>query len=172
MFNKILIIIILIIIGYIVIFNLTLLNSSQENFKENYPYVDKRGIPSTQINIPLNKINNEIKNNFFKTSLNNKKNNLNKKDYNEIILADTKDLTYYHNDVINQGNIYEDSNDIINQIDKIDYGKITTGIDKCKKLCNGVCWENGYTGVATCYPKSPLFDFGTLYKNPTFAYGN
>ena len=36
----------------------------------------------------------------------------------------------------------------------------------------GICFENGYDGIATCYLKeSKSFDWGTLYKNPTFTYG-
>ncbi len=82
------------------------------------------------------------------------------------------DLTYYENDSINQNNINEDAYDIVNMIDKIDYGKVKTGMDKCREECNGVCYEGGYTGSATCFPiQSNKFDYGTLYKNPMFING-
>ena len=45
-------------------------------------------------------------------------------------------------------------------------------MQKCQEKCKGICLEYGYTGQATCYPKpKQSFDFGTLYKNPTFSYG-
>ena len=41
-----------------------------------------------------------------------------------------------------------------------------------RRACKGVCFEGGYTGIATCYPmEQKTFDWGTLYKNPTFTYG-
>lgn len=92
-------------------------------------------------------------------------------DYNNILIDESKDLTYYSNDLIDQSKIYENEDDIVNQRDKIDYGDITTGMDKCKKGCEGTCFEMGYTGTATCYPKMNKFDYGTLYKNPQFTYG-
>jgi hypothetical protein len=82
------------------------------------------------------------------------------------------DLTYFENDTINQNNIIEDAYDVINMIDKIDYGKVKTGIDKCKEACNGVCYEGGYTGSATCFPfNDKSFDYGTIKGNPMFING-
>jgi len=82
------------------------------------------------------------------------------------------DLTYFQNDMIDQAKINENSYDVINQIDKIDYADVKTGMQKCKEKCKGVCLEFGYTGSATCYPKQKRnFDYGTLYKNPMFSYG-
>jgi hypothetical protein len=171
MFNKILIIIILIIIAYVVINQLNLLGTSKENFREAPPYVERKGMPSTQRVIPIQNLTTQKQNQIYKDVIRDKTNNIITKDYNQILVDETKDLTYYHNDVINQGTIYEDANDIVNQIDKIDYGKVTTGMDKCRKYCSGTCWEGGYTGTATCYPKTTAYDLGTLYKNPTFTYG-
>lgn len=93
-------------------------------------------------------------------------------DYNATIAQQNKDLTYYDNDSINQSKITEDAYDIVNSLDKIDYGKVKTGYDKCLEQCDGTCFVMGNSGVATCYPKlNRTFDFGTLYKNPTFTYG-
>ena len=81
-------------------------------------------------------------------------------------------LKYYQNDTLNQSGINENSYDVINQIDKVDYGDVKTGMQKCQESCKGICLEYGYTGSATCYPKpKQTFDYGTLYKNPTFSYG-
>jgi len=81
-------------------------------------------------------------------------------------------LKYYQNDTLNQSGINENSYDVINQIDKVDYGDVKTGMQKCQESCKGLCLEYGYTGSATCYPKpKQAFDYGTLYKNPTFSYG-
>lgn len=94
------------------------------------------------------------------------------KDYNEVLAVDSKENTYYQNDMINQDNITENAFDVIHQIDKIDYSNVVTGMDKCLKNCNGTCFELGYVGTATCYPpNTSTFDWGTLYKNPTFTYG-
>lgn len=91
---------------------------------------------------------------------------------NEYNTTDNSDLIYYENDTINQSNINENSYDVLNQIDKIDYSNVRTGIQKCEEKCNGTCFEMGYTGSATCYPKqTKTFDYGTLYKNPAFSYG-
>lgn len=82
------------------------------------------------------------------------------------------DLTYFKNDTINQSNIIENAYDIVNMVDKIDYGKVKTGMDKCKEVCNGVCYEGGYTGSATCFPfNNNQFDLGTIRKNPMFING-
>jgi hypothetical protein len=94
------------------------------------------------------------------------------KDYNENLSVDNKDNKYYYDDMINQSNINETAFNIIYSIDPIDYADVKTGIQKCNEDCKGVCFENGYDGIATCYPKeSKNFDWGTLYKNPTFTYG-
>lgn len=82
------------------------------------------------------------------------------------------DLTYYENDSINQSNIIENANNVVNMVDLIDYSKVKTGMDKCREECNGVCYEGGYTGSATCFPvTNEHFDYGTLYKNPMFING-
>ena len=111
----------------------------------------------------------------------NKKNNIqsikndvlfSNKDYNENLSIDNKDLNYFYDNIIDQSDINENSFDIINSIDLIDYADVKTGIQKCNKECSGICFYSGYNGVATCYPKiGQSFDFGTLYKNPTFTYG-
>ncbi len=94
------------------------------------------------------------------------------KDYNQNLSIDNKDNQYYYTDMINQSNINETAFNVIYSIDPIDYSDVETGLDKCNKNCKGVCFENGYDGIATCYPpQSPSFDWGTLYKNPTFTYG-
>jgi hypothetical protein len=94
------------------------------------------------------------------------------KDYNEALESLNKDLTYYDNDVIDQAKINETAFNIVYQIDKIDYADVKTGIEKCNERCDGVCFEMGYTGTSTCYPRQTRsFDWGTLYKNPTFTYG-
>lgn len=93
-------------------------------------------------------------------------------DYDELLERNDEDLIYFQNDFINQSKITEDAYDIVNCIDKVDYGDVTTGMDKCEQSCGGVCLELGYTGVATCFPKADKpFDWGTLYKNPEFTYG-
>jgi len=115
--------------------------------------------------------------------LDNKKSNLKMKneerelveknqDYEELLERNDEDLVYFQNDFINQSKITEDAYDVVNGIDGVDYGDVTTGMDKCEKSCGGVCLELGYTGVATCFPKADKpFDWGTLYKNPEFTYG-
>ena len=95
-----------------------------------------------------------------------------KQNYEELLERNDEDLVYYQNDFINQSKITEDAYDIVNCIDKVDYGNVTTGMDKCEKSCGGVCLELGYTGVASCFPKADKpFDWGTVYKNPEFTYG-
>ena len=108
------------------------------------------------------------------TSINDKEKKLIEKnqDYTELLEKNQEDIVYFQNDFINQSKITENAYDVENCIDKVDYGNITTGMDKCEKSCNGVCVELGYTGVASCFPKeNKTFDWGTLYKNPTFTYG-
>jgi hypothetical protein len=92
--------------------------------------------------------------------------------YNKLLGDDNKEVTYYYNDVINQSNISENADDLINQIDLIDYADVKTGLQKCEAECKGVCFELGYMGTATCYPpETKGFDYGSIYKNPTFTYG-
>jgi hypothetical protein len=96
----------------------------------------------------------------------------NNKDYNQNLSIDNKNNKYYYDDMIDQSNINETAFNIVYSIDPIDYANIKTGIQKCNENCKGICFENGYDGIATCYPNQQnSFDWGTLYKNPTFTYG-
>jgi len=90
---------------------------------------------------------------------------------NPVVMYD--DLTYYENDTINQSKIIETAYDVVNMIDLIDYSKVKTGMEKCKDKHgnDGVCFEGGYTGTATYFPKMNHYDYGTLYKNPMFING-
>lgn len=113
--------------------------------------------------------NNKLKNQIDKV---NNKVLFGNKDYNENLSIDNKDNQYFYTDMINQSNINETAFNVIYSIDPIDYSDVETGLDKCNKKCDGVCFENGYDGIATCYPiQNQSFDWGTLYKNPTFTYG-
>ena len=95
-----------------------------------------------------------------------------KQDYDMVLKDENADLVYYYNDLIQQDKITEDAYDVVNMIDKVDYGDIKTGLQKCEKDCSGNCFELGYTGVAACFPKEKqTFFWGSLYKNPTFTYG-
>lgn len=169
MLNKILF---LILGAVIIIYLLNKQTSTTENFRDSPheapPYIPPNAMPGTQIIVPgkdLSKVN------ILKSTLKDKASLNGPSDYNQILLEDTADLTYYENDVLNQSKINENAYDIINQIDLVDYGKVRTGMEKCKLNCNGVCLELGYTGSATCFPTTQPFDYGTLYKNPTFTYG-
>jgi hypothetical protein len=160
MLYKIVIIILLIVIIYYLINNND--NISKCNLKEDLSLLNT--------NRNSNRLDNVNKNKQLK----NKKRELVEKnqDYEELLERNDEDLVYFQNDFINQSKITEDANDIINCIDKVDYGDIITGMDKCEQSCEGVCLELGYTGVATCFPKADKpFDWGTLYKNPEFTYG-
>jgi hypothetical protein len=96
----------------------------------------------------------------------------NNKDYNENLSIDNKNNKYYYDDMINQSDINETSFNVVYSIDPIDYADVKTGATKCDENCKGICFENGYDGIATCYPSQQnTFDWGTLYKNPTFTYG-
>lgn len=151
-----------------------------EKFRNLSTGIDMTNTPDQNIdgiNNSLKKYKNKVgynnKNNFNNNNLNNNKQNensvLNMNKYNT---TNTKDLKYYENDTLNQSNINEDAYDVVNQIDKIKYYDVKTGIEKCKEECDGICFELGYTGSATCYPKQKTpFDYGTLYKNPQFNYG-
>lgn len=149
-------------------------------FKERFGNVNNKNRTSN-----FNKLDEMIKD-FKKEQSLNQKNSLEKGgnnndmensdksvlEMNKYNTSNTKDLIYFYNDTINQSNINENSYDVVNQIDLIDYSKVKTGIQKCKEQCDGTCFEMGYTGTATCYPKQKQpFDYGTLYKNPTFSYG-
>lgn len=165
MLNKILF---LILVGAVIIYLIE--NYTSENFNphELPPYIPPNAMPSTQINVPQSAL---PKNKLLNQILKDKGTINSPPNYNEILLDDTADLTYYENDVLNQSKINENAYDVVNQIDLVDYGKVTTGLEKCKKNCDGVCFELGYTGTATCFPTTQPFDYGTLYKNPTFTYG-
>jgi hypothetical protein len=138
------------------------------SFKEAPPVIERKSMPSTQIIIPEKDVSSA---NILKSTLTNKASLNSPPSYNQILLEDNADLTYYENDMLNQSKINENAYDIVNQIDLVDYGKVMTGMEKCKKNCNGVCLELGYTGSATCFPTTNPFDYGTLYKNSTFTYG-
>ncbi len=93
-------------------------------------------------------------------------------DYNKLLGDSNKGVTYYYNDVINQSKINENAYDLINQIDLVDYANVKTGLQKCEAECKGVCFELGYMGTTTCFPReNRRFDYGSIYKNPTFIYG-
>ena len=110
-------------------------STTSENFRdtpwEAPPYVERKVMPSTQILIPKNKVS---KVDILKSSLKDKVGENRLLDYNQILLEDNQDLTYYENDVLNQSKINENAYDIINQIDLVDYGKVTTGMDKCNSF--------------------------------------
>lgn len=168
MFQKIIFLILCVIIVYFLFGDKFIENFSEDPLHEAPPYIPHNVMPSTQILIPQNEVS---KVNVLKTTLEDKVRENIIQNYNQILLEDTADLTYYENNVINQSKINENAFDIVNQIDLVDYGEVTTGMDKCKKNCSGVCLELGYTGSATCFPNTTPFDYGTLYKNPTFTYG-
>jgi hypothetical protein len=167
MLNKILF---LILGAVVIIYLMNKQTSTSENFNphELPPYIPPNVMPSTQIVVPGKQL---PKVNILKSTLKNKASLNGPSDYNQILLEDNADLTYYENDVLNQSKINENAYDIINQIDLVNYSDVTTGMDKCRRNCNGVCLELGYTGSATCFPTTTPFDYGTLYKNPSFTYG-
>lgn len=167
MINKLLIVILtLIILCYI--YDKVCIEHFRNNPPEAPPYIPPNVMPSTQIIIPHKDL---PKVEVLKDTLKDKVRENIVQNYNQILLEDTADLTYYENNVLNQSDINENAYDVINQVDLVDYGEVITGMDKCKKNCSGVCLELGYTGSATCFPKTAPFDYGTLYKNPTFTYG-
>ena len=91
--------------------------------------------------------------------------------YNQILIAESGDVTYYYNTLYNNNNIMEDAYNVENSIDAIDYSKIKkSGLEKCREHCNGTCLDGGYTGVSSCIPIKGT-NWGTLYKNPEFTYG-
>jgi hypothetical protein len=166
----------------IIIFVLVLLNNNNkplssniDNFKINY--VDSLAINnSNNDKLDNDKLDND--------KLENDKLENDKLDNNKsVIIGDSNfrdnpfviydDLIYYDNDTINQSNIIETAYDVVNMIDLVDYSKVKTGMEKCKDKHgnDGVCFEGGYTGTATYFPKMKHFDYGTLYKNPMFING-
>jgi len=162
MFLKILILIIILVI---------LIQMYKSNFetinKENFIISNSKTNTKTNIiSNPKSKLNTQEITQIDERIL------FNNKDYNQNLSIDNKDNTYYYDDMIDQSNINENAFNIIYSVDPIDYSNVKTGIDKCNKDCNGICFENGYDGIATCYPyQQQTFDWGTLYKNPTFTYG-
>ena len=173
---KIIIVILIIIIFFLIInyFNLfNLENFISENFISGSS--NKNSLTSgtkTNNNRIINNIQNGSSTNSSEKLQKNNNVMFSNKDYNENLSIDNKDNTYYYDDIINQNNINESAFNIVYSIDPIDYSDVKTGIEKCNNECKGVCYENGYDGIATCYPKeSNSFDFGTLYKNPSFTYG-
>ena len=146
-------------------------NTNQNNISQH-----QNNISQHQTNTVKNNI---VKNNIINNKLNTQNIDkidesilFNNKDYNENLSIDNKNNKYYYDDMIEQSNINETAFNVVYSIDPIDYANVKTGIEKCNKDCDGICFENGYDGVATCYPsQSQTFDWGTLYKNPTFTYG-
>lgn len=172
MLNKIFILIMIIVLGYFIY------NNTEEHFKNlniSQPIKNKIKSKLTQIK-QSNKSqnNNKLNNTSINMSIENLDSNktLNDtKSYDDILESENKDLIYYYNDIIDQSKINETASNIINQTDVIDYSNVETGLTKCNKNCKGICYEMGYTGIATCYPlQTTKFDWGTLYKNPTFTY--
>ena len=91
--------------------------------------------------------------------------------YNQVLIAESGDVTYYYNTLYNNNNITENSYNVENSIDAIDYGQIKeSGREKCRKHCKGTCLDGGFTGVSECVPIKGT-NFGTLYKNSQFTYG-
>jgi hypothetical protein len=94
-------------------------------------------------------------------------------DYTQTVLNQGKNDVVFYNDVLDQTKVNESSTDIEYGIDTIDFSQITTGMDKCKKNCDGECVTYGYDSVATCFPRnySQTFDYGSLLRNPAFTLG-
>jgi len=137
------------------------LNSGKNNFN-NAAYTLQSTEPD--LHVTHNKVDNAK--DYPKIVKNNMPN------YNKLLGDDNKRVKYYYNDVIDQSKISENAYDLVNQIDLIDYANIKTGLEKCEAECDGVCFELGYMGTATCFPKeTKTFDYGSIYKNPTFIYG-
>lgn len=171
MFSKIIIYIIILIIlifayNYFGIKQIeNFLNFNQTIKNSNAPHLNNR-FEASQLEKRLNNNNTQEIAEIDESIL------FNNRDYNQNLSIDNKNNKYYYNDMINQSDINETAFNIIYSIDPIDYSNVETGIDKCNRKCKGICFENGYDGIATCYPKKQRgFDWGTLYKNPTFTYG-
>lgn len=171
MFSKIIICIIIIII-LTLIFNYFQIGNGIENFINNNTLEKKYIQHSNQNN---NAYKNLLSSNKLSTQQIAQIDNrilFNNKDYNQNLSIDNKDNKYYYDDMIDQSNINETAFNIVYSIDPIDYADVKTGISKCNENCKGICFENGYDGIATCYPtQQQTFDWGTLYKNPEFTYG-
>ena len=162
LYKIIIIILLLAIICYLINNNTTKCNKKEDlsllNTNRNSNRLDNKASKNIKSNLKQKNMEREL---FEKNQ-----------DYEELLERNDEDLVYFQNDFINQSKITEDAYDVVNCIDKVDYGDVTTGMDKCEKSCGGVCLELGYTGVATCFPKADKpFDWGTLYKNPEFTYG-
>ena len=171
MFSKIIIFIVILIIliyaynnfGIKQIENFLNLNQTIKN--SNSPLLNNRFKPS-QLEKRLKKNNTQEVAEIDESIL------FNNRDYNQNLSIDNKNNKYYYNNMINNSGINESAFNVVYSIDPIDYSNVETGIDKCNRHCGGTCFENGYDGIATCYPtKQTEFDWGTLYKNPTFTYG-
>ena len=91
--------------------------------------------------------------------------------YNQILLSENNDVTYYYNTLNDNNKVTHNAYDVINSIDNVDYGKVKeTGRDKCRKNCKGTCLDGGFTGVSSCVPIVGT-NYGSLYKNSQFTYG-
>lgn len=91
--------------------------------------------------------------------------------YNQILLAENNDVTYYYNTLNDNSKVTQNAYDVINSIDNVDYSQVKeTGREKCRKNCKGTCLQNGYNGVSSCIPIVGT-NWGSLYKNPEFVYG-
>jgi len=161
-------------------------SNSSQNFMKKSSYVSGNILPHGTKTINNKNINNIQYNNNNKLLKNQKIEQLQEiqvdnienrvlfdnKDYNENLSVDNKDNKYFYTDMIDQSNINETAFNVVYSIDPIDYANVKTGLEKCNQECKGICFENGYDGIATCYPiENQPFDWGTLYKNPTFTYG-
>ena len=176
MFSKIIIFIIILLI----VISVNNIFFSAENFEKITNNNNKKIELNNRFSFK-NKLLSDVKNNVKNNMKNNEKQQIaeidesilfNNKDYNQNLSIDNADNKYFYNSTINQSDINENAFNIVYSIDPIDYSNVETGISKCNKECGGICFENGYDGIATCYPLQPqTFDWGTLYKNPTFTYG-
>jgi hypothetical protein len=91
--------------------------------------------------------------------------------YNQILLAENNDVTYYYNTLYDNSKVTENAYNVVNSIDSVDYSKIQeSGREKCRKNCKGTCLDGGFTGTSSCMPITGT-NYGTLYKNPEFTYG-
>ena len=159
MLVKTIILIIIIIVSVIVInYYLTNLYCNEEQFNVKYQR-EKNNVKSQNNDKRLDDV---LRNAEINTS-----------DYDNVVASDYKYLTFFENDIVNQSKINETDSNIINFTDVIDYSNVKTGMQKCLENCKGNCYELGYTGSATCDSRRLLpFDYGSIYKNPTFTFGN
>ena len=157
-------------------------NSSSSNNKNTYNKKNTFVNPKDKIKLGLSEPHKNfyLTKNFIRGQQNQKQLDylqqkvlFNNKNYNDNLSIDNKDNQYFYTDMIDQSNVNETAFNIVYSIDPIDYANVKTGLEKCNEQCNGVCFENGYNGIATCFPhQRTSFDWGTLYKNPSFTYGN